>query len=938
MKLLTVTIKNYRVHKDLTVAFDAARTVIGGPNEAGKSTLVEAIHHAFFLRCRTTGAAHKAMLSEFHSGHPTVELTFESGSRRYTITKVFSGNQSASTTLREHPATREAYVAWGADGGAGRTLRDDEAEARIHEILRTQEVSAGRSLDSRLKMQWAHLWVWQGSATEDPLAHANSERHAELLRERLSRADGGGVLESPLDAAAARDVAARHAASFTDKCKVRAGSDLDKSRNAVEAAEAGRAQAAANVETLNEAVDAIDAANRTSAMCEINLGEAQQELDGVKERQKQAAELAVQIAEEQAAAAAAGAAYAEASRVDAEITACRTAIAALESKMDPGLRALAHLEQLEQEGTVRCDAANGAVALAGQRQAAAATAFALHDACEKHERLLTEREGLGGRCALIAAQRTKASELRAERDQLPSIVDADVTLLVRRDRARELADATLDAIATKVELVSGEVPMTLAGAALAPGMPVTITGDAELAVGLPGGRAGSAVDKGAIARITPGGGRSLAEATQRRDEARAALEADLAVRGVASVDEAREIAARRQTLNADIHAVNLAIAGLGGDQAEADLAELDAGIAKAAAEVRRRSPEGHVRPASLAAAQAALAAVERELAAAGEAVATANAEATAARKHLEGVVAERLQAAENLRVNRTDLESLRMKIAVLEERHGTDRTERIAAFKRASGVAAAQLAASRARLAKLAPDALDLDRQRLERTIANLLAAKQDAETRRQLARATLQLQGTIDPRDDLARAAVRQRLAAAEHARAYREAEAVKLLATLFGEKKREVESQFVTPLTSRVSGYLERLYGEGTTVGVDYENGRFNRLTLSRRGVGDATFEFSQLSSGAREQVGAAFRLAMAEVLAEDHDGCLPIVFDDAFVNSDADRQRALQRLLDLAAIRGLQVIVLACRPESYATLGGVEVTLSGNPFAAGDEEELN
>ena len=93
MKLLTVTIKNYRVHKDLTVAFDAARTVIGGPNEAGKSTLVEAIHHAFFLRCRTTGAAHKAMLSEFHSGHPTVELTFESGSRRYTITKVFSGNQ-----------------------------------------------------------------------------------------------------------------------------------------------------------------------------------------------------------------------------------------------------------------------------------------------------------------------------------------------------------------------------------------------------------------------------------------------------------------------------------------------------------------------------------------------------------------------------------------------------------------------------------------------------------------------------------------------------------------------------------------------------------------------------------------------------------------------------------------------------------------------------
>ena len=170
------------------------------------------------------------------------------------------------------------------------------------------------------------------------------------------------------------------------------------------------------------------------------------------------------------------------------------------------------------------------------------------------------------------------------------------------------------------------------------------------------------------------------------------------------------------------------------------------------------------------------------------------------------------------------------------------------------------------------------------------------------------------------------------DQARANREVEAVRLLATLFSENKRAVESQFVAPLASRVSSYLERLYGEGTTVGVDYEGGRFSRLTLSRRGLGDTRFEFSQLSSGAKEQVGAAFRLAMAEVLAEDHDGCLPIVFDDAFVNSDSDRQRALQRLLDLGASRGLQVIVLTCRPESYATLGATTVTLADNPYASG------
>jgi uncharacterized protein YhaN len=68
---------------------------------------------------------------------------------------------------------------------------------------------------------------------------------------------------------------------------------------------------------------------------------------------------------------------------------------------------------------------------------------------------------------------------------------------------------------------------------------------------------------------------------------------------------------------------------------------------------------------------------------------------------------------------------------------------------------------------------------------------------------------------------------------------------------------------------------------------------------------------------------------VLAEHYDGCLPIVFDDAFVNSDTERQRALQRLLDLGASRGLQVIVLACRPENYTKLGASLITLDNNPF---------
>lgn len=73
------------------------------------------------------------------------------------------------------------------------------------------------------------------------------------------------------------------------------------------------------------------------------------------------------------------------------------------------------------------------------------------------------------------------------------------------------------------------------------------------------------------------------------------------------------------------------------------------------------------------------------------------------------------------------------------------------------------------------------------------------------------------------------------------------------------------------------------------------------------------------------AAVRLAIAELLAVDHDGSLPIVFDDAFAYSDPDRVSTLQRMLDLGASRGLQVIVLSCNPSDYAGLGARSVVLT-------------
>jgi uncharacterized protein YhaN len=60
------------------------------------------------------------------------------------------------------------------------------------------------------------------------------------------------------------------------------------------------------------------------------------------------------------------------------------------------------------------------------------------------------------------------------------------------------------------------------------------------------------------------------------------------------------------------------------------------------------------------------------------------------------------------------------------------------------------------------------------------------------------------------------------------------------------------------------------------------------------------------------------MAEILATDHDGCVPILFGDAFAYTDPERVQSLQRMLNLGALRGLQVIVLTCTPNDYNSLG--------------------
>ena len=245
----------------------------------------------------------------------------------------------------------------------------------------------------------------------------------------------------------------------------------------------------------------------------------------------------------------------------------------------------------------------------------------------------------------------------------------------------------------------------------------------------------------------------------------------------------------------------------------------------------------------------------------------------------------------------------------------------------AKNSAEALLSATRQALAELQPDLLQTDQTRLKRACDQAGENKREAETKRAVAQAALRSDGTDDPEAALALAVARVHSAQDHLASVRRKAEAIRLLDRLFLEEQRALAEQFTKPFAERISAYLQCLFGAGARAAVTLADNAFTGLQLVRPNQGGGATSFDTLSGGAREQVAAAVRLAMAEVLAADHDGCLPLVFDDAFAYSDPERVQILQRMLDLAASRGLQLIILTCNPSDYAALGARQISCVRN-----------
>ena len=900
MRLLSLTVRNYRVHKDLTVDFDASRNLIGGPNESGKSTLAEAAHRALFLRAKTGGSLQREMVSTTHLGDPEVLLEFEAAGKNWQLEKRFAATRG-STRLT-------------ALGGA--TLRDDEADARLSEILKTE--SGGRANASNLALSWAHLWVWQGKAADDPSVHATA--HKSQLIQQLQRNGVAAILQSPNDQRVAARIAESYAELFTATGKPRTGSKPELARIRLEEAAAALEKAREVSARLNQAAD--DHARAEREIVEINtlLPKLRENRGATEAKLQQVASLRRDEESHNQAHQAATARRKEFETHDRTIREFQSQFATQTAALKPADEQLATLttagefaRTASQTAESRQREASENLRRARHQNDLAAAAVAALEKSEAHQRVAKRAND-------AAEIQSDLAVMRLDLAKLPVLEATDLSGLRKLESEAGQATAALEAMATGVEVLDSSTTVRLDGETLAPGEVRILTEAAELTIG-----------DGARLRIRPGGGNSLATARSRSEAARAALHSALDSRSLRDIDHATSVVEQRQTLGQTIDSLESRWKALGGESLATELTRATADRDAAAEELKRRSEPATPGMGLLPGPEAGHPACLEFLKTAREALTTAEAAETSARDqstrlqgNLEAATTALTRHRDQTAAARQALRDLESAIRAREEAHGEEahRNQAITTARQAETQALEKLTATRQSLIDLNPDLLAADLERFTRSLTARESRLRDAENTRLLARERLTLDGSSDPEADLRQSEARHRAAREQHASEARRSHAIEALHKLFTSSRDAIDRALVQPLADRITGYLACLMGPGTEARVQLSETGIEGLELVRPGT--PAFSFGSLSGGAREQTAAAVRLALAEILAADHDGCLPVIFDDAFAYSDPHRIESLQRMLDLAAVRGLQIIILTCTPADYAAFGAGEIRL--------------
>ncbi|MDJ0944440.1 MAG: AAA family ATPase [Kiloniellales bacterium] len=863
--------------------------VVVGPNEMGKSTLLDALRAALFEKYSSKAQPITALQNDRNQAAPVVELAFEVDGGIYRIRKRFVKKPYAHLFCPD-----------------GRKLEGDEAEDTLRDLLGFDEPGKTGAKPETLGM-WNVLWVQQGQSfgALDLPDSARSNLHSALESEVGEVLGGkrGRALPDAVDKQLSELVTStgRPRGNYKDLID-----EVETLRAELEGLQSRRSE-------LSKTMEDLEAAQETLAR--LSSGEQDQkdkeELDAARNR------------------------HGELAKLESRIEAAATDVELKKRNLEQAEQAIAERRALKEQ--IMTDA-----------EAVEAAKEKLDEVREKDQKLRKQVEGLRkdskkaedavteadkavsiARRVLTAVQREgrirelqeryeKAHDAekkqRAAQQGAAAILVTDENIETIRDAAKKLetARSRLSAAAT---LVAFDMPsdrlskIQVDGAALAAGQTSV-----------------EAVE-GTTITIPEYGSISVQPAIKDRDsliaeqrEANDALKAALEECGVKSADAAEEQLAKREKLlrDAELARQEAELHAPATDDYEAGAEPLSDHIAGLKAILERELTDLGIE--SLPSEKEA----EQTLISAQESAQEARDTQTTVRATLGGPEEEmgRIQTELGSVKTRYDdgkerLEKLKKSLAEAEEQTSDDDLE--------AGVAAARKA-----LEDQEKAVSELEGQRegetlpqLEARISRLDTALQERRDKRSdLKEKVVGLQSHIEALEGAGLdEAIQQKAREVELAddqlqRYEREVSVLSLLLSTLRSAETEAKERYLSPVLKRVRPYLQLLFPRAEItidenlhiVGVVRENGYEE--------------SFEHLSMGTQEQIAVLVRLAFAEMLVEQGHPAT-VVLDDALVFSD---DRRMGRMFDILNMVGqqVQVIVLTCREQLFEGIGGQHLSL--------------
>lgn len=302
-------------------------------------------------------------------------------------------------------------------------------------------------------------------------------------------------------------------------------------------------------------------------------------------------------------------------------------------------------------------------------------------------------------------------------------------------------------------------------------------------------------------------------------------------------------------------------------------------------------------------------AAKAELTTAEDQVAELEAQLSAIRERLDQARERMVAATTTMTGDQTRRAELAEKLHLAREQAGDDDVRAEEEKARAAHTQAAE-ALDRARkdLEDRHPDQIAQDVTDAQNRLTNVSARLTQKQSRQSSLRGQLTGMGREQLQDEADRTRIRIHHLDRQIRSVDQRAEATKLLAETMLNARREQDRVYHEPLTRAINQIGTAIYHDGFSVRIDEELRISGRL-LDGQGLGTG-----QLSSGAREQLGLIVRLAVAN-LVDPGDG-VPLILDDALVYSDQRRARRIIQQM-AAGATNCQIIVLTCDPERYDTL---------------------